>query len=48
MNLNTIRKNIIFLNILFDFLVLSFNGIYKFEDLNNKYIKPTYLHLKLP
>ncbi|EHZ4885989.1 hypothetical protein K5688_001514 [Campylobacter lari] len=24
------------------------NGIYKFEDLNNKYIKPTYLHLKLP
>ncbi|EGK8008886.1 hypothetical protein IO405_001296 [Campylobacter lari] len=24
------------------------NGIYKFEDLNNKYIKPTYLHLMNP
>ncbi|EAH8851014.1 hypothetical protein EWV09_06130 [Campylobacter lari] len=24
------------------------NGIYKFEDLNNKYIKPTYLHLINP
>uniref|UniRef100_UPI003AF4608F hypothetical protein n=2 Tax=Campylobacter lari TaxID=201 RepID=UPI003AF4608F len=24
------------------------NGIYKFEDMHNKYIKPTYLHLKLP